>query len=279
MSRAARKKAVNALQTEEASAILDHLSERRGAPMRDSIKKIEPLTPQPKGAAMAAVSTPRFLIIKTTERDEYELKKTPSSAARMGVAAAKKPHKPGEAFGGTDRKAAKLSIATGALELFKDVKDLIESLPAEIDMTDHHPPITREAKSGRVNEEQRNVSVNAFIYAASRENDNDFHLILGRDLNKSPERYMTMELSGLPPDTSDSFESLKAVRDAYKGFFGAQLPGETYDFYDPPIPVKIQGSLFFDITHSTGGRPGPKSLKSRMPVIWEVHPITKIEFK
>jgi len=53
--------------------------------------------------------------------------------------------------------------------------------------------------------------------------------------------------------------------------------GGTYDFYDPPIPIKIEGSLFFDITHATGSRPGPHSLKSRMPVIWEVHPLTSIE--
>jgi hypothetical protein len=107
-------------------------------------------------------------------------------------------------------------------------------------------------------------------------NDNDFHLIVGRDPNKTPELYMTMELSGLPSSSSQFFKKLKAARDAYKNFFAQNLPGLTYDYYDPPIPVDIEGSLFFDITHATGQRPGPKSLKSRMPVIWEVHPITKI---
>jgi len=41
----------------------------------------------------------------------------------------------------------------------------------------------------------------------------------------------------------------------------------------------VDSSRFFDITHSTGGRPGPQSLRPNMPVIWEVHPITRIEFE
>jgi hypothetical protein len=76
---------------------------------------------------------------------------------------------------------------------------------------------------------------------------------------------------------------LQAARDAFKAFFnnraGGSLPGTTYDFYDPPVAVTVEGSLFFDITHVSGSRPGPASLKSRMPVIWEVHPISKIVFK
>ena len=53
----------------------------------------------------------------------------------------------------------------------------------------------------------------------------------------------------------------------------------TYDFYDPPIPIQVEGSLFFDMSHATGQRPGPQSLKSRMPTIWEVHPISSITFE
>ena len=77
--------------------------------------------------------------------------------------------------------------------------------------------------------------------------------------------------------TPNDFTDLNAARSAFKKFFGAKLPGAGYDFYDPPIPVNIEGSLFFDMTHATGARPGPQSLKSRMPVIWEVHPLTSIK--
>jgi hypothetical protein len=95
--------------------------------------------------------------------------------------------------------------------------------------------------------------------------------------------YMTMELSGLPPSSHASFKKLKAARDAFKKFYndnlGGNLPGTSYQFPDPPIPVEIEGSLFFDMSHASGSRPGPKSLKSRMPVIWEVHPISKMTFE
>src|SRR5262249_10736982 len=120
-------------------------------------------------------------------------------------------------------------------------------------------------------------------YAASRESDNDFHLIVGRDPKTTPELYMTMELSGLPPKNAASFAALSDTRDAFKSFFsdnaGGSLPGTTYDFYDPPLAITVEGSLFFDMTHATGSRPGPASLKGHMPVIWEVHPISKIVFK
>jgi hypothetical protein len=110
------------------------------------------------------------------------------------------------------------------------------------------------------------------------EGDNDFHLIIGRDPNKAA-KYMTAEISGLPPNNSDSFDSLDAARTAYFEFFGDGLPGTGYDYYDPPIGVEIEGSLFWDATHATGGRPGPQKLRPKMPVVWEIHPVTKIVFE
>ncbi len=90
---------------------------------------------------------------------------------------------------------------------------------------------------------------------------------------------MTMEVSGLPPKNNAKFDfaDLNSARSAFKKFFGAKLPGFTYDFYDPPIPIEIEGSSFFDMTHATGARPGPQSLRSRMPTIWEIHPLTSIK--
>src|SRR5262249_7451291 len=106
----------------------------------------------------------------------------------------------------------------------------------------------------------------------------DFHLIIGRN-PKSSAMYMTMEISGLPPKKSKSFKNIQRARDAFKGFFGAKLPGPSYHFYRPPIPVEIEGSLFFDITHAKGGHPGPQDLRPHIPTIWEVHPVTKIVFE
>jgi hypothetical protein len=145
-------------------------------------------------------------------------------------------------------------------------------------MGQHDPPIGRGATSGRVSEERRNVAVRAWLYAASRENDNDFHLIIGGDPDESPV-YMTVEVSGLPPANSTHRKRLKRARDAYKGFFADDLPGASYDFYKPPIPVDVEGSLFFDIGHLNGGRPGPADLRPDIPTVWEIHPVTRIEFE
>jgi hypothetical protein len=139
-----------------------------------------------------------------------------------------------------------------------------------------------DAKSNRVDEEKRNVRVKAWIYAASIEDDNDYHLILGRDPSGGGDPvYMTMELSGLPPANMKSHAALKTARDAFKKFFAKffknDLPGTSYDFYDPPIRVDVEGSLFWDVSHASGGRPGPQSLRADMPVIWEVHPISKMK--
>jgi hypothetical protein len=90
---------------------------------------------------------------------------------------------------------------------------------------------------------------------------------------------MTAEISGLPPGDSDSFDRLDAARSTYFEYFGDGLPGTSYDYYDPPIEIEIEGSLFWDVSHGTGGRPGPQKLRPKMPVVWEIHPVTRIVFE
>lgn len=258
---------------ESALASLPGMHLRAGLPAKDSI--IGVTVPTPPLAAEPGVT--QYAFIHTNETDEYG-----EDAAAPNLSAATAALPPGDDFQGTDRKAAKISISEAQTEKFNDLRNLINSLAPEDVMKKHKPKIAKGAKSKRVKEEQRNIRVKAFMYAASREADNDFHLIIGRNPKSNPEMYMTMELSGLPPSDSPAFAQLDAARKAFKKFFddhGEALPGAGYVFPDPPVPVTIDGSLFFDMTHATGTRPGPKSLKSRMPVIWEVHPITKIVLK
>ena len=257
---------------------LPDFTARPGLPAKDSIVSVSiPTAPVAAAPTAAAAAATQYAFIHTNEMDEYG---ADAAAPSLTAAAAALP--PGDDFNGSDRKPAKLSIANAKVEKFKDLKNLIKSLTPEEQMVNHKPKIAKGPKSNRVKEEKRNVQVKAFMYAVSREADNDFHLIIGRDPAKTPDVYMTMELSGLPSKRSASFAQLKAARDAFKKFFddhGENLPGAGYVFPDPPVPVNITGSLFFDVTHASGPRPGPKSLKSRMPVIWEVHPITKIVLK
>lgn len=214
----------------------------------------------------------RYRIVETRELDAYERPLATAEVATVG--AAQLPA--GDDFAGTDRRAAKISIVDAPTQQFDDVQGLVESLTADADMIGHDPPIAQDSSSQRVAEERRNVRVRGFLYAASRESDNDFHFIVGLDPAAAPV-YMTMELSGLPPQTSAAFDRLDAARTAYKTFVQGHLPGAGYHHYDPPIPIEVEGSLFFDIKHAHGTHPGPASL--RPDTIWEVHPISKITFE
>ncbi|MDT5063719.1 MAG: hypothetical protein QOH63_4178 [Acidobacteriota bacterium] len=250
-------------------------------PLRTGMPSLDSIVEVPLGSASMAdaVGASKYVVIETNEVDDYDIDQTKAPMLALSEAAAAVPT--GDNFTGKDRKAAKISKAKGKLEKFNDLKDLLESLTPDAEMVALGIPTGQ--KSDRVEQEERNVQVKAFIYAASREKDNDFHLIVGRAPNKK-EMYMNMELSGLPPKSSPIFAALKAARDAYKKFYKEtlkhNLPGLKYQYYpNPPLSVVIEGSLFFDATHSHGNRPGPPSLKSRIASIWEIHPITKIVFK
>jgi hypothetical protein len=142
----------------------------------------------------------------------------------------------GDNFAGSDRKAAKLSKATATLEKFKDLKDLIGSFAPEGKMIKHKPKITTAPTSGRVKEEERNVSVAAFLYAASREADNDFHLIIGRDLKLAPEMYMTIEVSGLPPKGECGVHGSQFRPERFQEVFWRQIAGHDLRFLQSPNP-------------------------------------------
>ena len=226
-----------------------------------------------KTPAAPGVGPTQYMVRRTTQVDGYEI----SPPAAAVVLPAVRPT--GDNFSGTARRVAKISIAIGDVEEFHDLQDLIASLPSDDEMIALEIPDTEN--SNRVERERRNVSVRAFIYAASRENDNDFHVIIGRD-PEQPRTFMNVEVSGLPPADHHDRPTLNTARDMFKTFFQNQpekLPGTSYDFYEPPIPVLIGGSIFFDVTHATGGKPGPQDLRDDIPTIWEIHPVSSLEFE
>jgi hypothetical protein len=264
--------------------------------------KTLPVARPPGGAVGDAIVSPRtgFAYAFRVEPKEFdsdegesaeEMAADPSTSAPSPLAAAVAPEAAAAASGIPKsefyknglpkgaRRAAKLSIANAPIETFNDLTNLLATLPSKQAMVNHNPPITTQTNSNRVAEEKRNVRVKCWLYAASHEDDNDYHLILGRAPGLNPKRFMTMEVSGLPPTNFPSFPALKGVRDSYNMFFSGRLPGDGYDFYPTPIPVLVEGSLFFDRSHATGTPPGPQSLRPNMPTIWEVHPITRIVFE
>lgn len=211
-----------------------------------------------------------FEIIRTTQRDPYHTDTTEAA----------KKHDPGDTFGPNhDRGVAKIKILRGKAEEFEHLGALLDSLPSKAAMVKHVPPLSRDTDFDRVKEEKRNVRVRAFLWAATRESDNDYHVILGR-ADRKPTRFMNVEISGLPaPATADS-PRLRKVRTTFEDMVRPTrlgLPGSGgYDFYIPPFPVIVEGSLFFDITHANDGGPGPKDAKPAS--IWEIHPVSRLEF-
>lgn len=247
-------------------------SPRPGLPDPASVVFTETLpSPQPLTRAAAATGLNNYRVLRTTQIDEYDHPVTTAEVAPFSLAPTG-----GDTFQGSSRKAAKLSLSDAKMESFKDVAALLKTLPSVATMAKLFPPGSDGPTSQRVSQEKRNVHLKAFLYAASRESDNDFHLIIGGSPSVSPAVYMTIEVSGLPPQNSSAFSSLNGVRDAFKHFFGTRLPAATYDFYDPPIPIEVQGSLFFDAKHAQGSRPGPATLRPHMPTIWEIHPLSKL---
>lgn len=258
--------------------------QRPPVPSKTLPEAVAPADSSAKAIVSAASGITYSVVVKPEEFDsdegERQLEKVEASVETAGLQAHDaSAATDGETYRGTARKAAKLSIATEPVEVFTDLAALIATLPSKDAMVHHNPLISTGATSNRVTEERRNVRVRCWLYAASAESDNDFHLILGRAPGLSPKKFMTMEISGLPPATAPSFATLKAARDSFQAFFSGNLPAASYDFYNPPIPVEIEGSLFFDMTHAQGIPPGPSTFRPDMPVIWEVHPVTKITFE
>src|SRR5207249_469698 len=131
--------------------------------------------------------------------------------------------------------------------------------------------------------EKRNVRVRAFIYAYSKESDNDYHVIIGDPPGTPNLRYMNVEISGLPTDddapTATTKQKLTSARAEFKSFFNLGNPGDTngYRRPNPPVEVIVTGSTFWDAEHPPPHTVGPTTSKPKSA--WELHPITLIEFE
>jgi len=177
-------------------------------------------------------------------------------------------------FRGTDRKGAKTSIAPGSTQTFETLVPLVASLPADEEMLNHSPAIERNTQT-RATEEQRNVRVNAWIYAMKYEADQDWHMIIGTDPSASgTATFFNAEISGLPPATADSFATLRDARNSLGTLLDNNLPGSTgYRKFNEPIAITLEGSLFFDVDHQAGVV-GPTNMRPQ--TAWEIHPVTKL---
>ena len=240
---------------------------RAGAPVPSTTP-----TPVAGEAVPTALRTPKGLAVKVTptgELDEYD--KTArftaeASRSEFGVHTVVSDN-----FAGSDRRAAKLSIVKATAEVFSSVEALVKALPT--DQTMLGLGIPRGKSSGRVQEERRRVALDALLCAASREDDNDFHLIVCDPVEANQGREcFNVEVSGLPK--SGTYRApLQKARETLAQLLRGELPGSAYDRYDPAIPVAVTGSLFYDVSHKPGVV-GPSAFKPK--TAWEIHPVESI---
>jgi hypothetical protein len=213
-----------------------------------------------------------YTLIDTGERDEK-----PDEVEKAAV-----PGKTGipesERYKGTSRRVAKTTIFEGEPEAFDSLAELLDSLPSNADMV--KKKISKAADSKRVEEEQKNVRVTAWIYAFKKEPDNDYHVILGESpsVPEAKRRYMNVEVSGVPAGGTDNNRNqLRNVRKTFQSKFQLGPSGpRSYIRLDPPVPVRVTGSLFWDVDHQKPPFVGPSTHKPKTP--WEIHPVSEIEF-
>jgi len=178
------------------------------------------------------------------------------------------------AFAGTARKAAKISISSAPMQTFNSLHTFLNSLPDDQDMIAMGIP--KSATSGRVAEEERNVSIPVWVYAIKWEEDHDWHIIVGSDPDDGNPVYFNVEISGLPPKSSVDYNTLLGARQDLADVLDNDLPGGSGYWAYEPFPVRVKGSLFYDVSHAPGVV-GPGSLKP--DTAWEIHPVTDFAWR
>jgi hypothetical protein len=197
-----------------------------------------------------------------------------SSGVEFGVSCTKWGDSGPDVFDGCARRAAKTTMLTldeASPESFTDVSALRATLKEDSAMIHHNPPIAHDAESERVDEELKNVAVDAYLFAVAKESDRDFHIIVGDQGCNDQACFMNAEVSALPKSTDD-LDAFLSVRQSLIDMFGEE-PVTTYWQIDPPAPVHIEGTLFYDIDHRPGGV-GPSWAKP--DTSWEIHPIRQL---
>jgi hypothetical protein len=178
-------------------------------------------------------------------------------------------------FDGKYRKEAKTSIHSGSYKKYTTLARFMNTLVDDDFMAgEHDPAIT--TSSTRVVEESKNVRiVKAYLYAYSKQTDEDYHLIFGTSTNPETARYFNAEISGVPSAGSASHDALQTVWDNFNSDIGGESCRSGYYFFETPQRVELKGSLFFDKEHYNENI-GPA--EARPLSAWEIHPITYLRF-
>ncbi|MER9420095.1 hypothetical protein NKI95_29825 [Mesorhizobium sp. M0306] len=245
------------------------------------------LTPETRTNRVEHVA-PNGQIISTIVRNDWPDEEEGSEIgleAVLPAACTPVPHdSDGETFRGTSREVAKTRIAEAPIEEDNlTVKSYQASHPSDAEM--QAALISKKCDEVRVEAENRNVTVAAYLVAAKKEDDNDYHFILQDGGCIKPECRLTVEISGVPR-LGWSRQKLRAAREYFKQQWPLysghdEVPGSgSYLLFETPVLVRVTGSAFYDSDHpvnpnSGTGAVGPEGLKPGSA--WEIHPVTSFE--
>jgi hypothetical protein len=124
--------------------------------------------------------------------------------------------------------------------------------------------------------ENKNVVVRkAFLFAIYKEDDNDYHMIVGSTSSLSTAVLMNIEISGLPRvagvTIKNKFRNTRNRIESVPYLQNIPCMPSPVKLLATPIELKdIKGSLFWDAQHAGGGV-GPKAARPKSA--WEIHPV------
>jgi hypothetical protein len=177
-------------------------------------------------------------------------------------------------FAGLSRSKVKTSIVSGSANTFNGLQQFLNTLPSDVDMEHVIDSLDRPWRDRAIQEQKKVTVKNIFLKAYNREKDNDYHLIL---CDAGQTIFFNAEVSALPGNSVNSFQTLRNVRNKFEAFPGERKCGGKYVQFDPPIKIlQLRGSIFFDSDHPAG-QVGPAGAKPN--TAWEIHPITFIQFE
>ena len=163
------------------------------------------------------------------------------------------------------------------------IEALLASVPDYAAMKQKHPKLIvsatasaakkKAATNQRLPEERRNVAVTCWLFDAKREDDNDYHVIVGSRPQANKAAFLNVEVSGLPTG-GNNLKLLQSARKLFETLVGKKLTKSKYTPFSPPLKVRVSGSLFFDGDHLPG-KIGPGTHKPK--TVWEIHPVLSIK--
>lgn len=181
-------------------------------------------------------------------------------------------------FQGCIRGNVKTKMLTKIPTPYPTVAELIPVLPNESEMKLRG--ISSLETGARDVAENENVLVEkAFLFAIYKEDDNDFHMIIGSTASLQTAKLMNIEISGLPRVASaqvkKKFRKVRNIIESVPYLQNIPCMPSPVKLLRTPIELKnIKGSLFWD-AHHAGGGVGPA--KARHQTAWEIHPVIDLE--